>query len=161
MSRRLHDILGVDCGGPGARRRGEAGHSERDYLKFKDLIQRMLDYDAATRVTPYYALQHSFFRRTADQTTNTTCSGSTSPVTDMSSATGSTSTHCTSVSVCLSVCLSVHHSFFRCTADQTTNTTCSGSTSPVTDMSSATGSTSTHCTSVSVCLSVYLSVCTS
>jgi len=98
MSRRLHDVLGVDCGGPGGRRQGEAGHSERDYLKFKDLVQRMLDYDAATRVTPYYALQHNFFRRTADESTNTSCSGSASPVTDntadMSSATGSTSSRC-------------------------------------------------------------------
>jgi len=91
-------VLGVDCGGPGGRRQGEAGHSERDYLKFKDLVQRMLDYDAATRVTPYYALQHNFFRRTADESTNTSCSGSASPVTDntadMSSATGSTSSRC-------------------------------------------------------------------
>jgi len=97
QSRRLHDILGVDCGGPGGRRRGEAGHSEHDYLKFKDLIQRMLDYDATTRITPYYALQHSFFRRTADESTNTSCSGSASPVTDntadISSATGSTGSH--------------------------------------------------------------------
>jgi len=99
MSRRLHDILGIDCGGPSGRRMGEAGHSERDYVKFKDLIQRMLDYDASTRITPYYALQHSFFRRTADESTNTSCSGSASPLTcdntaDMSSATGSTCSPC-------------------------------------------------------------------
>jgi len=99
MSRRLHDILGVDCGGPAGRRQGEAGHSERDYVKFKDLIQRMLDYDASTRVTPYYALQHGFFRRTADESTNTSCSGSASPLTsdntaDMSSATGSACSPC-------------------------------------------------------------------
>jgi len=101
MSRRLHDILGVDCGGPSGRRRGDPGHSERDYLKFKDLIQRMLDYDAATRITPYYALQHNFFRRTTDESTTTSCSGSASPVTDntadMSSATGSS---CTSGMYC-------------------------------------------------------------
>ena len=98
MSRRLHDIIGVDGGGPSGRRQGEAGHSERDYVKFKDLVQRMLDYDAGTRITPYYALQHNFFRRTADESTNTSCSGSTSPITDntadMSSATGSTSSRC-------------------------------------------------------------------
>lgn len=31
----------------------------------------MLDYDPKTRVTPYYALQHNFFKRTADEGTNT------------------------------------------------------------------------------------------
>ncbi|VVD00086.1 unnamed protein product [Leptidea sinapis] len=34
-TRRLHDILGVEGGGPAARRRGEPGHSVSDYLKFK------------------------------------------------------------------------------------------------------------------------------
>ena len=56
-TRRLHDILGADRGGPGGRRLGEAGHTLQDYLKFKDLILRMLDYDPKNRVTPYYALQ--------------------------------------------------------------------------------------------------------
>lgn len=31
----------------------------------------MLDYDPKTRITPYHALQHSFFKRTADGSTNT------------------------------------------------------------------------------------------
>ncbi len=31
----------------------------------------MLDYDAKTRITPYYALQHNFFKKTADEGTNT------------------------------------------------------------------------------------------
>lgn len=70
-TRRLHDLLGVDSWGPGGRRLGEPGHSVSDYLKFKDLIIRMLDYDPKTRVTPYYALQHNFFKRTADESTNT------------------------------------------------------------------------------------------
>lgn len=70
-TRRLHDILGVESGGPGGRRLGEPGHSVSDYLKFKDLILRMLDFDPKTRVTPYYALQHNFFKRTADEGTNT------------------------------------------------------------------------------------------
>ncbi|GBP36356.1 hypothetical protein EVAR_22488_1 [Eumeta japonica] len=70
-TKRLHDILGVDGGGPAARRRGEPGHSVSDYLKFKDLILRMLEYDPKKRVTPYYALQHNFFKRTADEATNT------------------------------------------------------------------------------------------
>lgn len=34
-TRRLHDILGVESGGPGGRRLGEPGHSVSDYLKFK------------------------------------------------------------------------------------------------------------------------------
>lgn len=34
-SRKLHEILGVETGGPGSRRIGEAGHSVADYLKFK------------------------------------------------------------------------------------------------------------------------------
>uniref|UniRef100_A0A182PND1 dual-specificity kinase n=1 Tax=Anopheles epiroticus TaxID=199890 RepID=A0A182PND1_9DIPT len=70
-SRKLHDILGVETGGPGGRRHGEPGHSVSDYLKFKDLILRMLDYDPKTRVTPFYALQHNFFKRTSDESTNT------------------------------------------------------------------------------------------
>lgn len=86
----LHDILGVETGGPGGRRLGEPGHSMSDYLKFKDLILRMLDYDPKTRITPYYALQHNFFKRTSDESTNTTAhSTSSSPAVitlDMSSS---------------------------------------------------------------------------
>ncbi|GAB6027463.1 Dual specificity tyrosine-phosphorylation-regulated kinase 1A [Chamberlinius hualienensis] len=78
-SRKLHDIIGVEIGGPGGRRLGEPGHSVSDYLKFKDLILRMLDYDPKTRMTPYYALQHNFFKRTADESTNTPISMSASP----------------------------------------------------------------------------------
>ncbi|KAI8035563.1 hypothetical protein M5D96_011612 [Drosophila gunungcola] len=44
---------------------------------FKDLILRMLDFDPKTRVTPYYALQHNFFKRTADESTNTSGAGAT------------------------------------------------------------------------------------
>ncbi|CAG9822503.1 unnamed protein product [Phaedon cochleariae] len=77
-ARRLHDILGVESGGPGGRRAGEPGHSTSDYLKFKDLVLRMLDYDPKTRITPYYALQHNFFKRTSDEGTNTGAGSSTS-----------------------------------------------------------------------------------
>lgn len=31
----------------------------------------MLDYDPKTRVTPYYALQHSFFKKTSEESTST------------------------------------------------------------------------------------------
>ncbi|CAG7836797.1 unnamed protein product [Allacma fusca] len=70
-TRRLHDILGVETGGPGGRRLNEPGHSIQDYLRFKDLILRMLEFDPKTRITPYYALQHNFFKRTSDEGTVT------------------------------------------------------------------------------------------
>lgn len=85
-SRKLYDILGVETGGPGGRRLGETGHSMPDYLKFKDLIIRMLDYDPKTRISPYHALQHSFFKRTSDESTNTTHSASTSPAMEQGSS---------------------------------------------------------------------------
>ena len=65
-SRRIHEIIGVETGGPGGRRLNEQGHSVSDYLKFKDLILRMLDYDPKSRITPYYALQHSFFKKSSE-----------------------------------------------------------------------------------------------
>ena len=42
----------------------------------------MLDLDPKTRITPYYALQNNFFKRTADEGTNTTDSTSVSPIGD-------------------------------------------------------------------------------
>ena len=62
-SRSLDDILGVDIGGPNRTRKGELGHTPSDYRKFKELILRMLDYDSESRIKPYDALQHHFFRR--------------------------------------------------------------------------------------------------
>ena len=44
---------------------GEPGHSEADYLKFLDLIEKMLEYDPEKRVKPYEALTHPFFKRSA------------------------------------------------------------------------------------------------
>lgn len=84
-TRKLHDILGVETGGPGGRRLGEPGHTVSDYLKFKDLVLRMLEYDPKTRITPHHALQHSFFKRTTDESTNTSHSASTSPAMEQSS----------------------------------------------------------------------------
>ena len=78
-TRKLHDVIGAETGGPGGRRAGEPGHTVADYLKFKDLIHRMLDFDPKTRITPYYALQHNFFKKTTDESTNTSNSTSTSP----------------------------------------------------------------------------------
>ena len=74
-SRKIHDILGVETGGPGGRRLGEPGHSVSDYLRFKDLILRMLEYDPKTRITPYYALQHNFFKRTSEESSSSWGSG--------------------------------------------------------------------------------------
>ncbi|ESN99571.1 hypothetical protein HELRODRAFT_113667 [Helobdella robusta] len=62
-TRLLKRVLGVETGGPEGRRRGENGHTVRDYLKFQDLVSRMLDYDPKTRITPLYALQHTFFKQ--------------------------------------------------------------------------------------------------
>jgi dual specificity tyrosine-phosphorylation-regulated kinase 1 len=59
--RDLAEILGINKGGPGGRRFGEVGHSEIDYLRFKDLIEKMLHYDASKRITSFDALKHAFF----------------------------------------------------------------------------------------------------
>ncbi|XP_006812174.1 dual specificity tyrosine-phosphorylation-regulated kinase 1B-like isoform X2 [Saccoglossus kowalevskii] len=90
-TRKLHDILGAESGGPGGRRSGEPGHNLSDYLKFKDLILRMLDFDPATRIKPYHALQHSFFKRTTDEGTNTSNSTSTSPAIEQHPGVGGSS----------------------------------------------------------------------
>lgn len=66
----------MQTGGPGGRRAGEPGHSTADYLRFQDLVLRMLEYEPAARISPLGALQHGFFRRTADEATNTGPSGS-------------------------------------------------------------------------------------
>lgn len=56
-----------------------------------DLILRMLDYDPKSRITPFYALQHNFFKKTTDEGTNTSSSTSTSPAMDHSHSTSTTS----------------------------------------------------------------------
>jgi len=61
--RNLVDILGV----PQGRRKGEPGHTSQDYLKFKDLIEKMLDFNSQTRITPLQALQHPFFKQIVEQ----------------------------------------------------------------------------------------------
>lgn len=66
----------MQTGGPGGRRAGEPGHSPADYLRFQDLVLRMLEYEPAARISPLGALQHGFFRRTADEATNTGPAGS-------------------------------------------------------------------------------------
>lgn len=75
--RSLHDLVGVESGGPGGRRKGEPGHAVPDYLKFKDLILRMLDYDPKSRISPYYALQHGFFKRASEEAAAATSAAST------------------------------------------------------------------------------------
>ncbi|XP_063688797.1 dual specificity tyrosine-phosphorylation-regulated kinase 1A-like isoform X1 [Bolinopsis microptera] len=66
-SRTLHKILGVETGGPGGRRAGKPGHSVADYTKFKDLLLRMLEYDAEKRIIPTEALEHRFFKSCAEE----------------------------------------------------------------------------------------------
>ncbi len=112
-SRKLHSILGVETGGPGGRRAGESGHAVADYLKFKDLILRMLDYDPKSRIQPYYALQHSFFKKTADEGTNTSSSVSTSPALEQSQSSGTTSSTSSSSGNC-------HLKLFHCPSFEVT-----------------------------------------
>lgn len=69
-TRRLRDIIGADTGGPQGRRISEAGHTLHDYLRFEDIILRMLTYDPKLRLTPLEALQHSFFKRPNELTNN-------------------------------------------------------------------------------------------
>lgn len=57
------------------------GFSSFLFSLLQDLILRMLDYDPKTRITPYYALQHNFFKRTLDESTSTSAlSGNSLPV---------------------------------------------------------------------------------
>ena len=75
----MYDILGCETGGPEGRRKNESGHTLHDYVKFKDLVLKMLDYDAKTRITPYQALQHTFFKRNTDESTENANASSPSP----------------------------------------------------------------------------------
>jgi dual specificity tyrosine-phosphorylation-regulated kinase 1 len=69
-TRRLRDILGSDTGGPQARRANEPGHSLQDYLKFEEIIMRMLHYEPKVRITPHDSLQHTFFKRPNNETSS-------------------------------------------------------------------------------------------
>ncbi|KAJ1617815.1 kinase-like domain-containing protein [Pavlovales sp. CCMP2436] len=69
--RTLNLILGVETGGPSGSRLEEAGHSVNDYLKFKDLILKMLTYEPRERISPFKALTHSFFGSTLESHTQT------------------------------------------------------------------------------------------
>ncbi|KAJ5069062.1 dual specificity tyrosine-phosphorylation-regulated kinase 1a [Anaeramoeba ignava] len=60
----LDDIIGVFNGGPYGTRKDTPGHTEFDYLKFRDLVFKMLDYDPKTRIKPGEAKKHSFFKIT-------------------------------------------------------------------------------------------------
>lgn len=51
----------------------------------------MLDYEPRSRITPFYALQHNFFKKTADEGTNTSASTSPSLGTEHSHSTSTTS----------------------------------------------------------------------
>lgn len=54
----------------------------------------MLDYDPKTRITPYYALQHNFFKRTIDEATSTSLiSGNSLPVNSLNLNSSSSVSH--------------------------------------------------------------------
>ncbi|GAV07082.1 hypothetical protein RvY_16964-2 [Ramazzottius varieornatus] len=67
-ARLLDKIIGVETGGPGGRRLHEPGHSHLDYIKFRDLILKMLRFEPGQRLTPAEALTHSFFRKPDEMT---------------------------------------------------------------------------------------------
>jgi len=79
-TRSLSEVLGVDSGGPDGRRLNEPAHTVTDYLKLKDLIEKMLHYDPTKRITPFQAIAHSFFGSTesAEVQTDSTAGGSSS-----------------------------------------------------------------------------------
>lgn len=60
--RRLKDSLGTYIGGPRGRRKNETGHTPEDYLRFEDLLNKLLEWDPAKRMTPKEALAHPFLR---------------------------------------------------------------------------------------------------
>lgn len=59
----MDEILGVHTGGPFGRRKDEPGHSADEYVKFRDLIQKMLDYNPVKRMSASEAVRHVFLRK--------------------------------------------------------------------------------------------------
>lgn len=53
----------MHTGGPFGRRKDEPGHSPEEYTKFRDLIQRMLDYNPVRRLSAAEAVRHPFLRK--------------------------------------------------------------------------------------------------
>eukprot|EP00824_Muranothrix_gubernata_P010454 TRINITY_DN2348_c0_g1_i3.p1 TRINITY_DN2348_c0_g1~~TRINITY_DN2348_c0_g1_i3.p1 ORF type:complete len:640 (-),score=83.71 TRINITY_DN2348_c0_g1_i3:564-2264(-) len=78
-SKSLTQILGVETQGPKGRHSGEPYHALLDYQKFKDLVERMLEFAPSERVTPFNALNHSFFRQSVNESTMTTVACTPSP----------------------------------------------------------------------------------
>ncbi len=71
-ARRIRDILGSDIGGPQSRRLNEPGHTFQDYLKFEDIVSKMINYDPKMRILPHECLSHAFFKRPPTTTATTT-----------------------------------------------------------------------------------------
>mmetsp|Transcript_11313 Transcript_11313/g.25733 ORF Transcript_11313/g.25733 Transcript_11313/m.25733 type:complete len:642 (-) Transcript_11313:368-2293(-) len=94
-TRPLREIIGVDTGGPGGRRAQEPGHSRHTYELFLDLVERMLCYDAAERITPQEASRHEFFREVHETASQAGASGVTpaAPSTATASAAASGRPH--------------------------------------------------------------------
>jgi len=68
-ARGFEAVVGASNGGPGGRRRGEAGHSPENYRLFVEFVQRMLEYSPSARVEPAEALRHPFLDDRAWQRT--------------------------------------------------------------------------------------------
>eukprot|EP00998_Keelungia_sp_KM082_P003304 NODE_140_length_2523_cov_135.426544_g136_i0.p1 GENE.NODE_140_length_2523_cov_135.426544_g136_i0~~NODE_140_length_2523_cov_135.426544_g136_i0.p1 ORF type:complete len:772 (+),score=132.91 NODE_140_length_2523_cov_135.426544_g136_i0:109-2424(+) len=68
----LENIIGVYSGGPGGRRKDQAGHSESEYLQFLDLVRKMLAWAPRDRITPKEALRHEFLQTASDANATST-----------------------------------------------------------------------------------------
>lgn len=55
------------------RRKGQAGHSETDYLQFADFVKQMFSYLPGLRITPAVALQHPFLAPVVTELSSTVC----------------------------------------------------------------------------------------
>jgi dual specificity tyrosine-phosphorylation-regulated kinase 1 len=69
--RNLRTILGVETGGPGGRRAGQAGHEQATYELFVDFIKGLLSLDPTKRLTVEAAINHPFMAPAVRQNQNT------------------------------------------------------------------------------------------
>lgn len=56
----LEDVIGVMTGGPRGVRKGQPGHDEATYRSFYDLVERLMQFDPAKRISCTDALRHPF-----------------------------------------------------------------------------------------------------